>query len=230
MTRVPPLERFNLPQVLKIVEPMGCRQEHLIEYLQSGDLNAVCFPYRHEPERAVPIEPDQWRRMHAGSYGFSVYDGWMGDEDISELGRKDPVHVVPDAVDHLLEEVDDDGQKIVTAAVVYVLRDEFIRFVAWLDAKTTDVPALVAELDSVDVVTAKTARRSKPRRGAPVKHDYTDIDEMLLILLHRRGKRAFAHIGEVQAVLTLELGKENLPPDSTLDSHIREWKKTHLGP
>ncbi len=218
-----------MPQVLEIVEPLGCRREHLIEYLQSGDLNAVCYPYRHKPEKATPIGPDQWRRMHPGSYGFSVYDGWVGDEDISELGRKDPVHVVPDAVDHLLEEVDDDDQKIVTAAVVFLMRDEFVRFVAWLDAKSADVPALIAELDSVDVVAAKTAGRSKRRRGAPSKHDYTNIDEALRLLLVGRGKRAFARIGEVQNILALELGKENLPPDSTLDSHIRAWKKKHLG-
>ena len=218
-----------MPQVLEIVGPLGCRQEHLIEYLQSGDLNAVCYPYRHQPEKATSIEPDQWRRMHPGSYGFSVYDGWVGDEDISELGRKDPVHIVPDAIDHLLREVDDDGQKIVTAAVVFVKRYELVRFVTWLDAKTADVPALIAELDSVDVVAAKTAGRSKPRRGAPSKHYYTDIDEALRILLGLRGKRAFARIGEVQNILALELGKENLPPDSTLDSHIRAWKKKHLG-
>ena len=125
--------------------------------------------------------------------------------------------------------VDDDGQKIVTAAVVFVRRYELVRFVTWLDAKTADVPALIAELDSVDVVAAKTAGRSKPRRGAPSKHDYTDIDEALRILLGLRGKRAFARIGEVQNILALELGKENLPPDSTLDSHIRVWKKKHLG-
>ena len=229
MPTVPPLKRFNMPQLLEIVESLGCRQEHLLEYLQSGDLNAVCYPYRHKPEKAVPIEPDQWRRMHPGSYGFSVYDGWLGDEDISELGRKDPVHVVPDAVDHLLEEVDDDDQKIVTAAVVFLIRDEFVRFVAWLDAKSADVPALIAELDSVNVVAAKTASRSKPRRGAPSKHDYTNIDEALRILLEHQGKRAFARIGEVRNILVPELGKDNLPPDSTLGSHIRAWKKRHLG-
>ena len=153
-------------------------------------------------------------------------DGFFG---FMTIGITDGVEVAGlEILDHMLEEVDEDDQKIVTAAVVFLTRVEFVRFVAWLDAKSADVPALIAELDSVDVDAAKTASRSKRRRGAPSKYDYTDIDEALQILLVGRGKRALERIGEVQNILTLELGKENLPPVSTLDSHIRAWKKSHI--
>ena len=225
MSKVPPLPRFNLPQVLDIVEPMGCQREHLIEHLQAGNLHAVCYPYRHELDRIVPIEPDQWQRLYPQSYGFSVYDGWLGDEDISELGRKDPLHVVPDAVDNLLDEVDEDGRTIVTAAVVYVMRDELIRFIAWLKVETTDIGTIIENFD--DMVAAPNLTGSSSRRGAPRKHDYTTIDEKLTELSRRQGKRAFKHIGRVITYLKSELGEDDLPYHSTLYSHIETWKKKH---
>ena len=227
MSKVPPLKKFNLPQLLGIVEPMGCQREHLIEHLQAGDLHAVCYhPYRHEPDRVVPIEPDQWLRLYPQSYGFSVYYGWLSDEDISELGRKFPLHIVPDAIDELCDEVDEEGRKIVTAAVVYVMRDELLRFVAWLNAETTDTDTIIDNFD--DAFAAPNVTGSRSHRGAPPKHDYTDIDEKLTEVSRRQGKRAFKRVGPVISYLKSELGEENLPYHSTLDSHIREWKKKHI--
>ena len=59
--------------------------------------------------------------------------------------------------------------------------------------------------------------------GRPLKHDYDEIDELLIELFNNKGKKGFASTGEVVRYLRGEIGKQGLPTDSTLRSHIDSW-------
>jgi hypothetical protein len=128
----PDIDQFNLPSVLRLVRPLGCSQPDLFDYLRLGHLHAVCFPYRLEPARQVAIEPDEWPEWYRDSYAFPVYDSHIGELDVAEHEIPVPLHIVPRAARADCERVLMDGGKAAQNAVVYVLRDELVRFTKWL--------------------------------------------------------------------------------------------------
>ena len=89
-SKIPPKDRFNLPEVLELVRPLGCIRPDLFDYLRLGSLHAVCFPYRLDPDREVAIEPDEWKEWFRDSYAFSVYHDWIGELDVAEHGTPPP--------------------------------------------------------------------------------------------------------------------------------------------
>lgn len=65
-------------------------------------------------------------------------------------------------------------------------------------------------------------------QGRRPKYDYDEIDELLADLFYSKGSKGFASIGKVVRYLQDKIGKDGLPPDSTLRSHIGVWKKKRL--
>lgn len=203
---IPPKDRFNLPEVLELVRPLGCNQPDLFDYLRLGRLHAVCFPYRLESERIVPIEPDEWAEWFRDSYTFSVFDGWIGELDVAEHGTPVPLHIVPRAARTDCDRVLKDGGKAATSGPVYVLRNELVRFTKWLRNPSKTRPG--------------------PRRqgaGRPIKHDYSEIDACLETLFKETGLAGFERISHIIAHLRERLGEARLPHDSTLRYHIIQW-------
>lgn len=203
---IPLKDRFNLPEVLELVRPLGCSQPDLFDYLTLGRLHAVCFPYRLDPDREVAIEPDEWKEWFRDSYVFSVYHDWIGELDVAEHGTPVPRHIVPRAARADCELVLKDGGKAAEAAPVYVLRDELIRFTKWLSNPTKSRPG---------------SRRKGA--GRPRKHDYTEIDACLEALFAEIGWAGFERMSYVTAHLRDQLGEAALLPDSTLRNHIAQW-------
>ena len=203
---ISPKDRFDLPKVLGLLRRHGCSREDLFDYLRLGRLRAVCFPYRLEPKREIPIEPDEWQEWFRDSFAFAVYDGWIGELDVAEHETPIPLHIVPRAAradcDHVLK----DGGKAAMNAPVYVLGDELIRFAEWLRAPTKSRPG-----------------RRREGAGRPRKHDYSRIDACLETLLKKVGRAGFEQMNFVTAHLRDQLGEAELPPDSTLRNHITQW-------
>ena len=208
---IPPKDRFSLPEVLKLLKPLGCVRDDLFEYLRSGRLRTVCFPYRFEPDREIPIEPGQFERVWKDAWHFPVYNGWIGNEDYGGVGESIPLHMVPDAVDADTKRKLADGIPAAQSAVVYVQRDELIQFIKWLQ-------------------NPRRSRRGtrRPGAGRPVKHDYSKIDSVLEAIFREHGKSGFNPPGQVMAVLREELGEGSLPHPSTVYGHVKSWLKTRL--
>lgn len=208
---IPFKDRFNLPKVLELVRPFGCDQPDLFDYLRLGRLQAVCFSYRLEPERVVPIEPDEWAEWFRDSYAFSVFDGWIGELDVAEHETPVPLHFVPRAARTDCDRVLKDGGKAATSAPVYVLRDELVRFTKWLRNPSKSRPGL-----------------RRQGGGRPTKHNYSEIDAYLETLFQETGLAGFAKISRITAHLRERLGEAGLPPDSTLRNHIIQWRKQRI--
>ena len=94
---IPPKERFSLPEVLDLLKPLGCTQMDLFEYLRSGQLQAVCYPYRLGLDREVQIEPDEWPAWFREPWEFPIYADHIGEMDIAEHQTPIPLHIVPRA-------------------------------------------------------------------------------------------------------------------------------------
>lgn len=52
-SELPQKDRFDLPTVLKLLEPVGHTREDLFDFLRLGQLHAVCYPYRLERDRQI---------------------------------------------------------------------------------------------------------------------------------------------------------------------------------
>lgn len=203
---IPLKDRFTLAEALELLKPADCAQTDLFEYLRTGRLQAVCFPYRLEPDHEIPIEPVQWGRMWKDAWEFPVYHGWIGDKDYEGYGKRMPLHVVPDAVDADLTRKLADGKPAAESAVVYIVREELIHFAKWLENPS------------------KSRRgRHRPGAGRPTKHDYSEIDECLETLFRKKGQGGFRRPSEVTTYLNEQLGELGLPPDTTLRNHINSW-------
>lgn len=166
MANIPPLDWLDLPRVLEILQRWNIRREDLISYLQSGNLDAVCFPYPKARKRKISITQKQWREAYRDAYEFSVYDGWLGDVDISELGTLIPLHILPDKVAKLKGTKHPDGSLVVTTAAVYIERDELLRFVAWFEAESRRIAP----------ETENTPDRSDISFDQPSHQDHTKIN------------------------------------------------------
>ena len=207
---IPPRERFSLPEVLDLLKPLGCTQMDLFEYLRSGQLQAVCYPYRLELDREVQIEPDEWPAWFRDSWKFPVYAGHIGEMDIAEHQTPIPLHIVPRAAKADTKRKLADGKPAATTATVYVLRAELQRFTRWLQKPSKSRPG-----------------PRRPGAGRPVderyREIYTQIDQVLEELYLARGQSGFERPGDVVAHVEDQLGKARLPPDSTLRNHINRW-------
>ncbi len=140
MLRVPPKDRFNLPEVLEHLTKLGCTREDLFEYLRIGRLSTVCYPYRLEPEREIPIKPNEWTEWFREPWEFPVYAGWIGDTNVDGGKKKVPLHIVPRAAQPDRGMKLKDGGPMVENGTVYVLRDELVRFSKWLQNATKSRP------------------------------------------------------------------------------------------
>ncbi len=191
---IPLKDRFNLPEVLDLVRPLGCTQPDLFDYLRSGRLHPVCFPYRLDPDREVAIEPDEWKEWFRDSYAFSVYDSWIGEMNIAEHDTPVPFHIVPHAARADCDRVLKDGGKAAESTPVYVLRDELVRFTKWLSGAIPDLqqkPQAKHKRDvEADVKLKNCIERvlAKARRRWPVQKKRPEIDVMAKELdrLHRK--------------------------------------------
>lgn len=211
--KLPSKGQFDLPEVLKLLEPLGHTREDLFDFLRLGQLHAVCYPYRLEPVREIRIASDEWSEWWRDAWAFPVYDSYIGDIDTAEHGTRVPLHIVPRAARPDCDRVLMDGGKAATSAPVYVLRHELSRFLIWL----------------------KNPRKSRPghrRKGAGRRqeHDYSDIDDCLEELFKTGGKRAFERQSNVVAVLKEQLGDLRNIPDSTLRNHIDSWLRKRTTP
>jgi hypothetical protein len=209
IVRIPPKNRFTLPEVLEHLKPLDLTREDLFEYLWTGRLSTVCYPYRLEPEREIPIEPNEWTEWFRDSWEFPVYAGWIGDKNVDGGNVKVPLHIVPRAARDDCNRKLKDGGPATTSAAVYVLRDELVRFSKWLQ-------------------NARKSRRGPRRKGAgrPRKHDYSEIDACLESLLQKEGRGVFVRPRDIIANLEEQLGRASLPHDSTLRNHIKVWLRT----
>lgn len=205
-THLPPIDRFSLPEVLEHLRPHSCTRENLYHYLRDGQVRAVCFPYRTEPDREIAIEPDEWVEWYRDAWQFSIFWGYIGDTNVDDGDSSIPLHIVPRAARADCDKKLLDGGPAATSATVYVLRDELLRFMRWLGNPTRS--------------------RSGPRKkgaGRPTKHDYTEIDACLDSLFKAKGLTGFKKIAGVIAHLERELGKDAFLPESTLTNHIKKW-------
>lgn len=87
-------DRYTLPEVLEQLQPYGCKQSDLFDYLRQDQLHAVCFPYRLEPNREIPIDPNEWTETWRDSYEFPIYDGHIGQTNIADHDTPVPLHIV----------------------------------------------------------------------------------------------------------------------------------------
>ena len=203
---IPPKDRFSLPEVLEHLDPLGGTGMDLFEYLRQEQIRAVCYPYRREPDRMVPIEPDEWPEWFRDAWEFPVFHGWIGDTNIDGGDTRIPLHIVARTAISGLKQKLIDGGPATTSATVYVLRDELIRFIKWLENPDKSRPG--------------------PRRkgaGRPPKHDYSDINACLELLFKAKGRVGFEPRSEVIAHLKDQLGEKSLPPGSTVYNHIETW-------
>lgn len=208
---IPPKGRFSLPEVLKHLESFDCTREGLFDYLVEGRIRAVCYSYRLDQKRVVPIEPYEWPEWFREPCEFAVYAGWIGDTNIDGSDAKIPLHIVPRAARPDLERKLKEGGPAATGATVYVLRDELLRFIKWL----------------------QNPRKSRPGRrrkgaGSPTKHDYSEIDARLEAMFQASGRSGFERTSEVIAHLRVELGEFSLPHVNTLRNHIEKWLADRL--
>ena len=203
---IPPKDRFSLPEVLEILEPLGCKREDLFDYLRQGKLRAVCYPYRLELDREVPIEPDEWPEWWRDACSFPVFDGWIGDMNVAEHETRIPLHIVPRAARADCDRVLKDGGKAATSSPVYVLRDELKRFSNWLQNPSKSRPG-----------------RRRKGAGRPRKHEYSVIDARLEKRFKSMGRSGFERPRDVIADLEQQLGDLHNLPDSTLRNHISTW-------
>ena len=207
---IPPKERFDLPEVLNILEPLGCFRQDLHEYLRTGKLRAVCYPYRLELDREVLIEPDEWVDWFREPWEFSAYANHIGDLDLAEHQTPIPLHIVPRAAEADTKRKLADGKPAATTATVYVLRAELQRFARWLQKPSKSRPG-----------------PRRPGAGRPVdekyREIYTEIDQVLEEVYLARGRSGFERLRDVVVHIKNRLGKAHLPPDSTLRNHINSW-------
>ncbi len=207
---IPPKERFDLPEVLNILEPLGCFRQDLHEYLRTGKLRAVCYPYRLELDREVQIEPDEWPAWFREAWQFPVYADHIGEMDIAEHQTPIPLHIVPHAAKVDTKRKLADGKPAATTATVYVRRAELQRFARWLQKPSKSLPG-----------------PRRPGAGRPIEEKYreiyTEIDQVLEELYFTRGRSGFERPRDVVAHIEGQLGKARLPPDSTLRNHIDSW-------
>jgi hypothetical protein len=208
---IPPKDRFSLPEVLEHLDPLGCSREDLYEYLRLGHIRTVCYPYRLEPEREVPIERDEWPEWFREPCDFPLYAGWIGDTNVDGDETRIPLHIVPRAARADLERKLKDGDKAATGATVYVLRDELLRFIKWLENPSNSRPG--------------SRRKGAGRRP---KHDYSDIDACLDSLFNEKGEAGFENLGEVITHLEKKLGENARLHESTLRNHIKTWLKSMM--
>ena len=213
IAELPPKDRFDLPDVLKLLEPLGHTREDLFNFLRLGQLHAVCYPYRLEPDREIRIEPDEWPEWWRDAWAFPVYDGYIGDIDHAEHGTQIPLHIVPRAARPDCDRALMDGGKAATSATVYVLRSELTRFLKWLKNPTKSRPG-----------------HRKKGAGRRQKHDYSDIDAYLEDLFNTDGRKAFERPSGVVAYLKEQLGDLRKIPDSTLRNHIDSWLRKRTAP
>lgn len=120
-TRIPPKDRFSLPEVLEHLDPSGCTRVDLFDYLRLGHMRAVCYPYRLEQDREIPIEPDEWPEWYREPCDFPLYAGWIGDTNVDGDETRIPLHIVPRAARPGLKQKQFDGGPATTSAVVYEL-------------------------------------------------------------------------------------------------------------
>lgn len=208
---IPPKDRFSLPEVLECLEPHDCSRADLYEYLRLGRLRAVCYPYRVEPDRQIPIEPDEWPEWFREPWEFPVYAGYIGDTNEDGGDTRVPLHIVPRAARADCRKKLLDGGPAATSATVYVLRDELLGFLMWVENPGRS--------------------RRGPRMkgaGAPTQHDYGGIDACLEFLFKAKGRAAFNKPAGVIAHLERELGEDALLPESTLRNHIKKWLSERL--
>ena len=206
IVKLPPKDRFDLPEVLRLLDPLGHTREDLYDFLRLGQLHAVCYPYRLEADRVIGIEPDEWPEWWRDAWSFPVFDGFIGDVDTAEFGTRIPLNIIPRAARADCDRVLKDGGKAAASTPVYVLRNELIRFTKWLHNPTKSRPG--------------------PRcqgAGRPRKHDYSAIDNCLETLLQEIGLSGFERISRITTHLRNHLGEAGLPPDSTLRNHINKW-------
>ncbi len=207
---IPPKERFDLPEVLNILEPLGCFRQDLHEYLRTGKLRAVCYPYRLELDREVQIEPDEWPAWFPEPWEFPIYADHIGEMDIAEHQTPIPLHIVPHAAKVDTKRKLADGKPAATTATVYVRRAELQRFARWLQKPSKSLPG-----------------PRRPGAGRPIEEKYreiyTEIDQVLEELYFTRGRSGFERPRDVVAHIEGQLGKARLPPDSTLRNHIDSW-------
>jgi hypothetical protein len=204
--RLPPKDRFDLPEVLEMVKHFGCRREDLFEYLCAGTLQTFACPYRLEPLQEVPIASDEWREWFREPWEFPVYADWIGDQDIGKHETPIPLHIVPRAAVADTHRKLADGAKAATTATVYVRRAELQRFIKWLQNPTKSRPG-----------------PRRPGAGRPIQHDYSEVDRLLEALFEEKGVAAFGRPGLVAGYLREAMGKKGLPPESTLRHHIAKW-------
>ncbi len=207
---IPPKERFSLPEVLDLLKPLGCTQIDLFEYLRSGQSQAVCYPYRLEPEREVQIEPDEWVDWFREPWEFPIYADHIGEMDIAEHQTPIPLHIVTRAAEADTKRKLADGKPAATTATVYVLRAELQRLTRWLQNPSKSRPG-----------------PRRPGAGRPVhekyREIYTEIDQVLDELYFTRGRSGFERLRDVVAHIEDRLGKARLRQDSTLRNHINSW-------
>lgn len=128
--------RYNLPDALEILKGYGCTQTDLGQFLFDGELRGGAFPYRKEPDRFVPIETLEFKRIE--TWGFSVFanhiDGeYVGEELNPGALATMPLSMVPDAVDEEIKELKMrgvDANKIVGGNTVYILHKSLEQFVS----------------------------------------------------------------------------------------------------
>ncbi len=127
---------YDLPETLDILKEYRCTRKDLAQYLFDGELRAIGFPYRLEPDRAVNYEPSLFKRVWKDPWAFPIYDNYQGDEylgDEPDSGRhtmpKVPLDMVPDAVDEETRMLGEDGKPIATSATVYIRHEALKRFV-----------------------------------------------------------------------------------------------------
>lgn len=207
---IPPKERFSLPEVLDLLKPLGCTQMDLFEYLRSGQLQAVCYPYRLELDQEVQIEPDEWPAWFREAWQFPVYADHIGEMDFAEHQTPIPLHIVPRAAKADTKRKLTDGEPAATTATVYILRAELQRFTRWLQKPSKSRPG-----------------PRRPGAGRPIEEKYreiyTQIDQVLEELYFTGGQSGFERLRDVVAHIEDQLGKARLPPDSTLRNHIDSW-------
>ncbi len=207
---IPPKERFDLSEVLNILEPLGCFRQDLHEYLRTGKLRAVCYPYRLELDREVQIEPDEWPAWFPEPWEFPIYADHIGEMDIAEHQTPIPLHIVPHAAKVETKRKLADGKPAATTATVYVRRAELQRFARWLQKPSKSLPG-----------------PRRPGAGRPIEEKYreiyTEIDQVLEEVYLATGRSGFERLRDVVAHIEDRLGEARLPPDSTLRNHIDSW-------
>lgn len=93
----------------------------------------------------------------------------------------------------------------------------------WCASKNLCPPLSILNAVASGHATGADLPSDASRKGRPRAHSYESIDLELAHLLERQGFPAFSKISSVVRHLEQVLGRDNLPPDSTLRSHIKAW-------